>query len=273
MLQPRVVIFTAVDRKLLDASLLSDPVFEALAQIERQGVPLVLSTGGTRAQLEMLRREIGHAHPFITEHGGGLFFPDGYFSLRLEGAQRAGRYFCVPFGRPYADATAAVAEIAGEAGASVVRYAEMTPREIARNTGESHREAEMSGQLEFSERFFFVGDVEAPARRFVEIARKRGWEVLLGEPICELYSGNSGRAVRYLMDLYRRSMRTRIRSAGIGCDSEHISLLSAVDQPFALPRGRNEVDANLISHVSAARVNSSGAAGWSEAVAAILQSR
>ena len=47
----------------------------------------MLLTRGTRAQLELLRRKIEHAHPFITEGGGGLFLPDGYFSLRLEGAE------------------------------------------------------------------------------------------------------------------------------------------------------------------------------------------
>jgi len=72
---------------------------EALFEIERRKIPLVLSTRGTRAQLEVLRRKIGHGHPFSTEGGGGLFLPDGYFSLRLEGATRAARYLCVPFGR------------------------------------------------------------------------------------------------------------------------------------------------------------------------------
>jgi mannosyl-3-phosphoglycerate phosphatase len=118
----------------------------------------VLSSRGNRAQLEPLRRKLQHAHPFLTESGGGLFIPDGYFNLRLEGATRAGRLFCVPFARPQADAAAAVQEIAAEAGASVVAFSQMSSREISRNCGVSTREAELSRQREFSEMFFFAGE-------------------------------------------------------------------------------------------------------------------
>lgn len=138
MLAPRQVIFTAVEGALLDSGSGSwEPASEALSEIERQGVPLVLVSSRTRAQLEPLRRKIGHIYPFITENGGGLFIPDGYFSMHLENAFRTGRYFCVPFGRPYDEAAAAVEEIASAAGTETMGYAQMTAREIARNTGQS----------------------------------------------------------------------------------------------------------------------------------------
>ena len=109
-------------------------------------------------------------------------FPTGYFLLALEGASRVARYFCVPFGQPYAAATEALAEIAAEARASVVGYSQMSARELAQNTGESLREAELSRDREFSERFFFAGEVAATARRFAEVAKQRGWDAIPGEP-------------------------------------------------------------------------------------------
>src|SRR5260370_25142826 len=115
MLAPRVVIFTP-SNLLGSANGLSSSASEALLEIERRKVPLVLLTRGTRAQLEPLRRKIGHSHPFITEGGGGLFIPDGFFAIRLEGARRVGRYLCVPFGHPSHDAAAAVEDIARQAG-------------------------------------------------------------------------------------------------------------------------------------------------------------
>ena len=173
MLAPRVVIFTPSDL-LGSANSLAQPAAEALLEIERRHVPLVLSTRGTRAQLEPLRRKLEHAHPFITEGGGGLFFPDGYFALRLEGARRAARYLCVPFGRSSQEAGAAVEDIAREAGAEIVRYAEMSPREIARNTGMPERDAEAAREREFSERFFFAGDAGSAAQ-VVRKDSRRQW--------------------------------------------------------------------------------------------------
>ena len=136
MLAPRQIIFTAVDDVFFQVSGEAwETASEALQKLARQGIPLVLSSRGTRAQLEPVRRKIQHGHPFLTESGAGLFIPDGYFNLRLEGATRFGRNFCVPFGRTHIEAAAALPEIAEEAGASVVGFSQMSLREIARSCG------------------------------------------------------------------------------------------------------------------------------------------
>ena len=156
MLPSPHIIFTAIEGSLLDpASRKWSAAEEALVELERRQVPLILVTGGTRAQIEPLRSKLGHTQPFITENGSGLFLPDGYFSMKLDGAVRMARYFCVPFAKDYAAATAALEEIADEAGASVVGFSQMSPREIAGNTGGPLREAELAHQRDFSERFFF----------------------------------------------------------------------------------------------------------------------
>jgi len=235
MLAPRTVIFTASN--LLGFATRGDhPASEALIEVERRKVPLILSTSGTRAELEPLRRKIGHGHPFITEGGGGLFIPDGYFALRLEGATRAGRYFCVPFGRPTEEASAAVEEIAGKAGAEAVRYAEMTAREISRNAGTSERDAEASREREFSERFFFAGNADLAAPAFEKLAGELHWHIRRYEPFWELCSGNNeGKALRYLMRLYREVLGRRVRSVGMGASFADLTLLAASDQAFIVP--------------------------------------
>src|SRR5688572_1599674 len=102
MLAPRHIFFTALEGALLDPDSQSwAGASEALEELQRRRVPLVLVGAGTRAQMEPLRRKLEQGHPFITENGGGLFLPDGYFNVRLEGAHRVGRYFCAPFGRAY----------------------------------------------------------------------------------------------------------------------------------------------------------------------------
>ena len=147
MLAPRHIIFTALEGALLDPTSKSwAPAGDALDEIARRKVPWVLAGAGTCAQIDPLRRKLEHTHPFVTESGGGLFLPDGYFALRLEGAGRVARYFCVPFGRPYAEAAAAVQEIATLANAAAVGYAQMNIREIAGNTNQSQQLAELDRQ-------------------------------------------------------------------------------------------------------------------------------
>ena len=245
---------------------------DALDEIGRRRVPLVLSTHGTRAQLEPLRRKIEHSHPFVTESGGGLFLPDGYFSLALEGAARAGRYFCAPFGKPYAAVTEALAELAASARASVVGYSQMSAREIAQNTGDSLRDAELARQREFTERFFFAGDVEKAASRFIKAARERHWETVVLDPFWELrWDHDQGQAVHYLMRLYRTSMRSRLSSVGIGSKLEDLPLLRAVDHPIVLPEAKTGLNADLMGRLrNAAAGEASGSEGWNQAVLGLL---
>jgi mannosyl-3-phosphoglycerate phosphatase len=243
-----------------------------LAEIETRNIPFVPLTRGTRAQLEILRRKIGHAHPFVTEGGGGLFLPDGYFALRLEGARRAGRYLCVPFGRTSQEAGAAVEDIAEQAGAEVVRYADMNAREISRNAGMSEREAEASREREFSDCFFFAGNADLAAPSFEKIATEQRWQIRHREPFWELYSGNDeGKAVRYVMRLYREALRSRIRSVGIGASFEDLSLLMASDQTFILPLSAGRFDERLVAKVpNSVRIDVPGAVGWNQMVLNVL---
>lgn len=240
--------------------------------MERRHVPLVLLTCGTRAQLEILRRKIGHADPFVTESGGGLFLPDGYFALRLEGAKRAARYLSVPFGRTAEEAGAAVEEIAEQVGAEVVRYADMNAREISRNTGTSERDAEASREREFSERFFLAGNADLAAPSFERIATERKWQIRRCEPFWELYSGNDeAKALRYIMRLYREALRSRVRSVSIGASIEDLSLLGASDQAFILPSNAGHFDERLVSKLSnSTRIDVPGAAGWNQTVLDVL---
>jgi mannosyl-3-phosphoglycerate phosphatase len=276
MLPSTRVIFTAVEGSVLDSQSHSQSLSaaaEALEEIERRRVPLILVTSGTRAELDPLRRKIEHGHPFITESGGGLFIPDGYFARRLEGAVRQGRYFCVAFGRPYADAVAAAEELAEETGASIVGYSQMTAREIARNTGESVRQAELARQREFSERFFFAGGAEAVLGKFERKARERGWDAIPGEPFWELRSGNDeARALRHLMRLLRDSLHTRLRAVAIGSSARDLPLLSAADHALVLPQRGQEFDPLLGSRLpKAIQAEAPGPAGWNQAVLKALE--
>jgi mannosyl-3-phosphoglycerate phosphatase len=272
MLAPRVIVFTPSNLLGSTTRAGTHPASQALMEIERRNVPLVLSAHGTRAQLELLRRKIGHAHPFITEGGGGLFIPDGYFALRLEGAKRAGRYLCVPFGHSSQEAAAAVEDIARQAGAEVVRYGEMKAREIARNAGMTERDAEGSRQREFSERFFFAGNAGLAAPAFERIAGEHNWQIRRSEPFWELCSGNDeGKAVRYLMRLYREALRSRVRSVGIGASVEDLSLLAASDQAFILPLSCDRFDDKLVSRLpNATKIDVPGTPGWNQTVLKVL---
>lgn len=273
MLPARHLIFTDLDGTLLDHHTYSWRAAEdALAEIGRRRVPLVLVTSKTRAEVEVLRRKLGHAHPFITENGGGIFIPHGYFNLHIKGARRMGRYYCLALGRPYAEITTALEEIAAEVGASVASFHQMSAREIAQNTGLALREAELAREREFDEPFFFAGSDERTMEKFAQAARRRGMDVVRGGRFWHLAAGSDkGRAVRQLAKLYRDAEHGRLRTVGLGDSGNDLPLLVAVDQAVLLPRPDGSFAPEVLSrlpHVT--RGTAPGPAGWNEAVLRIL---
>lgn len=276
MLPARHLIFTDLDGTLLDHHTYSWSAAEgALREIERRRVPLVLVTSKTRAELEVLRRKLGHVHPFITENGGGIFIPHGYFNLHIEGAQRMGRYHCVTLGRPYTEIVAALAEIAAEAGTSVVGFHQMSAREIAQNTGLDLRQAALARQRDFDEPFFFAGASEQTVQTFVQAARRRGMEVMRGGRFWHLLAGSDkGRAARYLIALYRRAEHGRRRTVGLGDGANDLALLAVVNQAVLLPQPDGSFAPEVLSRLPhVIRGTAAGPAGWNEAVLRILSAR
>ena len=77
-MSPLLLVFSDLDGSLLDhhdysfgAAL---PAIEALRQ---RGVPLILCSSKTRAEIEPLRARLDNRDPFIVENGAAVFIPCG----------------------------------------------------------------------------------------------------------------------------------------------------------------------------------------------------
>jgi mannosyl-3-phosphoglycerate phosphatase len=273
VLRARQLIYTDLDDTLLDHHTFSwAPAEEALAEIERRRVPLIFVTSKTRTEVELLRRKLGHTHPFITENGGGIFVPEGYFNLRLEGAVRVARYLCIPLARPYAEATAALDELAEETGVSVVGFHHMRLREIAENSGLDLKAAELARDRDFDEPFFFAGASDSAIASFEQAARRRGCSLSRGGRFWHLFIGSDkGRAVQHLTALYKKSERLRFRTIALGDSPNDLPMFAAVDRPAVIPGPDGKFAQQIVSHFPRVlKASSPGPAGWNELVLKLL---
>ncbi len=269
-----IVIYTDLDGALLDSRNYSwRGAEEALEEIERRRVPLVFCTSKTRAEVEELRRKLGNAHPFITENGGGIFIPHGYFSQPLDAAKRVGHYHCLALGRPYAEIVEELRHIAKEAGAEVAGFHQMNAREIASNTGLNARQAERARKREFDEPFFFAGANAEAEKTFLRIARERGLQAVRGDRFWHLFAGsNKGRAVQSLSRLYRKNWRGRLQAVALGSAANDLPMLTAVDAAVLLPQPDGSFAPEVLARLPAIRrASAPGPAGWNEAVLRLLR--
>jgi len=70
------LIFTDLDGTLLDHDTYGwEEALPALDLCRRLGVPVILVSSKTRAEMDVLQNRLGLSAPFISENGGGIFFP------------------------------------------------------------------------------------------------------------------------------------------------------------------------------------------------------
>jgi mannosyl-3-phosphoglycerate phosphatase family protein len=273
LLAPRHLIFSALDGLFDPRTGSCAEVEDVLAELEHLKIPLVLLSPRTRAEIEPLRRELGNSHPFVSENGGGIFFPDGYMNVKLPGAVRKTRYLCIDQGKPYKEVCAALDEIAEECGVGVAGFHHMNLREIADNTGLRHRDAELAREREYDEPFYFTSADEAGIARFVEAARLKGFRARSRGMFWHFSSGcDPGRAVRTLTGLFREAAHIKLRAVGIGADVEDIEWLQSVDQAILLPGNKPVPEApqggpmkNIVPGTMP------GPAGWSDNILSIIR--
>jgi len=268
------IIFTDLDGTLLDHHTYSfAPAEEALAALRRQKTPLVLCTSKTRAEVELLRRKLGNTHPFITENGGGIFIPDGYFPRRVAGAAKLRHYSCLALGRPYEEICAEFDALVQETGVSAEAFHQMSPRAIAENTGLSRQEARRAAQREFDLPFFFAGSRHREQQRFRSAAQRRGLSLAQGGRFWHLFAGgDKGKAARRLIQLFRAALpHSRLRTVALGDSPNDLPMLAAVDHPVLLPRRPHDFDDTLLDNLPrATQAPAPGPAGWNAAVLALL---
>lgn len=263
----RVVVATDLDGTLLESGSYSfEAAREALEALRARGIPLLLVSSKTRAELETLRQELRVEHPFVVENGGAAYLPPGYFSPPAGKPERSGRYEVVAWGRPYRELVEALRRVREATGAPLEGFSDLDPQRVAALTGLPVAEAALALQREFDEPFRVLGEEDERARRAMELFSSEGLSVTRGGRFYHLMSGcDKGRAVREILRLYRRSGGEWV-AAGMGDALNDLPFLEAVDRAYIVAGPDGGHDRNLVEALPAAVRVQPGPQGWSEAV-------
>jgi len=261
----KTIIFSDLDGTLLDATSYSfNDAIPALNQVRARAIPLILCSSKTRVEIEACRLRMRNDHPFISENGGGIFIPQGYFSAPLESATFDG-YQLITLGLPYAEIRCRFIALREQFGAKVHGFADMTAEEVAELTGLSCDEAALAKQRDFDEPFIFDGD---PDKSFLQAIEDAGLSWTQGRIFHIMGKHDKGLAVKILKTLYQQE-HGEISSIGLGDSLNDLPLLQAVDRPVLI---RHE-DGNLDSRIAMAglvKTQRPGPQGWNEAVLQLL---
>ena len=261
----RTIIITDLDGTLLDPATYSfKPALPALSLIQARNIPLILCSSKTRAEMEGIRRQLNNSHPFVTENGGGIFIPHGYFPVTPD-AVESGGYRLITLGTPYAEIRKRFVRLREQLGIKVRGFADMTAGEVAALTGLPHDEALLAMQRDFDEPFVFEG---APDGRFLRAIEASGLSWTEGRIFHIMGRHDKGRAVSLLRSLFEKKSGA-VASIGLGDSLNDLPLLQAVDRPVLVRHEDGSFDSR-IAVGGLIKTQLPGPAGWNEAVLQLL---
>ena len=270
---PFLVIFSDLDGTLLDEQTYSwEEAEQGLNECRRRGVPIVLVTSKTRAELEVISVQLGLDDPYITENGGGVFFPKTKFPTPPPGAESVDSLWRWSLGVSHGTLKSALREIATEVRCNIIGLSDMRPEEIASLTGLDIEQARRAAKREFDEPFLISDADKGQEFRVIKAAEERGLRVSKGGRFFHLH-GNSdkGTATKKLITWYR-NMGHDVLSLGIGDSENDFPMLQAVDRAVFVGDPRKL--GNMGVQLSTLKITTEkGPKGWNEGVMNFLQAQ
>ena len=263
----RLVLFTDLDGTLLDHEDYSYKAAEpALTRLQQHDVPVVMVTSKTRAEVEQLRARLGNEDPFITENGGGVFFPRVCGPVESADAVQVNGYSTVILGRPYTEARSFIE--ARLSRFAIEGFGDMSQQRIAELTGLTPDEARLAARREFTEPFLL--EPKSHLERLEIEAAEEGFAITTGGRFFHLIGErqDKGRAVELVAQFYRGKFEAEISTVGLGDSANDLSMLRVVDLPVVIPRVSGE--RLELSDRKPTVASQPGSRGWNEAVMAIL---
>lgn len=271
----RLIIFTDLDGTLLDHATYRWQAAEpALRRLRLLGIPVVLCTSKTRAEVLPLRKELGLRDPFVVENGGAVCIPRNYFPFALPTARVEAGFQVLELGLRYSNLVRALDEAAKTSGVKVRGFSHMSEKEVAARCGLNRATARLARKREYDEPFLLETGTPKQKERFFRWLQQRGLRWREGGRFCHVMGDNDkGAAVGRLIDLYRQQYGD-IRTVGLGDSPNDLDFLRLVDCSVLVagPDGRHDLE--LRAKLTQPRLAAgAGPVGWNEALLELLEAQ
>lgn len=264
----QLIFFTDLDGTLLEHENYSfEPALTALKILKEKNIPLIICTSKTRAEIEKIRSSLQNADPFISENGGAIFIPKGYFSHKFPFNREESNYFIIELGTSYYKLREVFNQMRALLPDKLNGFGDLSTKEVADLCGFSLEEANLAKKREYDEPFIL--EDKTTEERAKKIARRSNLHITRGGRFFHLIWGNDkGKAVLKLKDIYKEKMK-HIKTIALGDSLNDLPMLKAVDYPILIQKPDRSYDPSvkLDNLILASGI---GPSGWCDAVLKIL---
>lgn len=227
---PFIVIFTDLDGTLLDHKTYEwEAAKPALKLCNRYKFPIIPVSSKTRAEIENFQEKSGVSAPFISENGGGIFFPKHSHPEGPADTISSEDHWKWSLGPSYGVLVNALREIRDELGWGIRGFSEMTPEEISERTGLELETSHLAALRDYDEPFIIVEPEGKEMEALKDAAERRGFQITRGGRFYHIHGKkDKGEAVKRVILWYKRA-QPRLISVALGDSPVDFSMLGEVD--------------------------------------------
>lgn len=206
-----------------------DAALPCLQDLQQQGIPVILNTSKTFAELEQWRDRLGIPHPFIVENGAAIFIPRGYFTDQVIDEsqldiQSMNGYLVVVCGKPIAELRAYLAQHPVDAA----DLSSCSLQQAVEMTGLDPAEAQLAQTRDFSIPLRFID--EQAESVFARRALADGFGILKGGRFLHLIGEtDKGRSQLLLKSLYQKAWQKNLLLIALGDSPNDQQMLESAD--------------------------------------------
>ncbi len=264
------IIFTDLDGTLLDHNTYGwGEALPALELCKQRHVPVVIVSSKTRAEIEFLLRDLPASGPFISENGGGIFFPCTIFNNPPPGTYLDKGMWKWPLGLSYKHLIKQLHDIRTELGLDIKGFSDMSIKEISRLTGLDQQASLLAAKREYDEPFIILKEQERNGNAVFHAANERDLTVTIGGRFYHLKGKNEkGLSVKKLISWFKQ-YHDDVSTIALGDSPNDFLMLEQVDYPV-LVRSKNVFPELKMKIPSLNITHDMGPIGWNSAVLDIL---
>lgn len=255
------LIFTDLDGTLLDHHTYSFAAAKpALDQLKRLGVPVIINSSKTPAEIAQIANELGFDTPQIAENGSVIYYPEEKRSYKM--------------GADYNTICSVLNKIRQQYAYSFSGFHDWSTEEIATLTGLSIEAAREASRRQGSEPLLWK-DQKAHIDGFRQLLQESGLELKRGGRFWHVMGQTDKvKAMNYLQQEYKKDWGVKPFTIALGDSANDEEMLAAADvaiivknpegTPFTLASADGSTPYHLI------KTTLSGPAGWNEALTSLL---
>lgn len=213
------LVFTDLDGTLLDHESYSfEAARPALDLLAARGVPVILASSKTEAEMRPIAEAIGISHPMIVENGAGV--------VALPSAVSDGDGHSQS---PYKRLRAFLRKLPKELNACFEGFGDWDVERVAQETGLPLASAELARQRRFSEPGRFTG-TEAEKQAFIALLKSEGFTAVQGGRFFTLMPDTSkAERMAQVITHYRDLTGEPVRTVALGDAPNDLAMLEAAD--------------------------------------------